>query len=255
MLAVPMATPANLLGMPLALVALALGGCLSMDAGSAATSDRASAEEAVAAAIVAFVDSTSLAPPIRIRGRWMISATTDADVGARTSKGALLGAHGPSDLSLYPLLLECLASLHERSHDRTNLAVTGLPDRMKRFATVVDVSDPADQCDSSNTYPDDLFDMYLPDRDSSASSTDTTASRPLDGADFRTECWGAVTVSPPGFCGDHGDVALVIFEISPAVPYAILRVPYMAAVLLWREDGLWVARSVRTFGNADWTQE
>lgn len=255
MLATPMVPSANLLRITPALVAVAMGGCLSAQVRPACRSDRASEETAVTAAVVAFVDSTNLAPPIRIHGRWMISASTDADLGARTSERALLGAHGISDLSFYPLLSECLASLQESPHDRADLAVTGLPDRMERFATVVDTADPSDQCDASNTYPDDLFDAYLPDRDLSDRSTGPTGPPPPRSADIRTECWGAVTVSPPGFCGDHDDVALVILEISPAVPYAILRVPYKAAVLLWREDGKWVPRSVRAFGSADWSHE
>ena len=126
---------------------------------------------------------------------------------------------------------------------------------MKRFVEVVNIADPADQCDASNTYPEDLFDPYLPDQAPSPSSAAKRAPGPLDDTDARTECRGAVTVSPPGYCGEQGEVALVIFEVSQAVPHAILRAPYKAAVLLWRENGEWVPRSVRAFGSADWTHE
>lgn len=237
-----------------AFVAVAMCGCLSARVSPAPDSDRASEEAAVAAAVVAFVDSTNLAPPIRIHGRWMVSATTDANLADRISERTLLEAYGIGDPSFHPLLTDCLASLQRSGHNQRDLALTEFPDRTKRFVTVVDTADPRDQCDASNTYPDDLFDAYLPDQDQLDQPTDQTESPPRS-SDVRTECWGAVTVSPPGFCGDDDEVALVVLEISPAVPYAILRVPYRAAVLLWEDEGEWVTRSVRAFGSADWTHE
>jgi hypothetical protein len=64
-----------------------------------------------------------------------------------------------------------------------------------------------------------------------------------------------VEYSLPGYCGELSHTALVVLEVSRPVPHDILSAPYRVAVLLWLEDGEWVARALWTFSSDHYTRD
>lgn len=250
-----MATSNILLRMQYLLLALLAAGCLSVDGEPATSVDRSSErQDAVAAAIGAFVKSPDLLPPDRGTGRWMLSQRTDADLGHEVSEEALLGAHSLRDRELRSVLSACLTSLHEDLNEGQSISSHELTKQTRELIEILSVADPTDKCDASNAYRDDLFDPYLPEQDSEQDSTVNRAG-PSKKAESQDECWGSVRLSSPGLCGDRDEYALVILKVSQAVPHAIMRAPYKVAVVLRLEHDEWVPWSVEAFDSADWTHE